>query len=210
MKTDYKLKNWVVLCIYIVSIGAIISSVFLIGQTLRATNTPENQSYVQRDIINNDLPVVNYTNEKVIKPITVDATIAKHFYDMHADRKIQEQSLILYANTYMPNTGILYSHTEEFEIISVMDGVVEDIKPDEIMGNIVTIKHSNNLKTVYQSLNEVNVTVGQELKQGDLIGTSGMNKIKTDSEHMLLFEVIYNSVNINPITFYEMDLRDLS
>jgi len=211
MKTDYKLKNWVVICIYIISIGAIVSSMFLIGQTLRTANRPyDNLSYVYRGLLNNDLPVVTYTNDKIIKPITVDATTEINFYDKDADPKIQEKSLIYYANTYMPNTGILYSHSEEFEVICVMDGIVEDIKPDEVMGNIITIKHSNNLRTIYQSLNEVKVTVGQELKQGELIGTSGMNKIKADKEQMLLFEVVYNSININPELFYEMDLKELS
>ena len=78
------------------------------------------------------------------------------------------------------------------------------------LGNIVTIKHSNNLSTIYQSLNEVNVVAGDTLKQGDIIGTSGSNKFKTDSENMLLFEVVYNGVNLNPETFYQMNIKDLS
>ncbi|MDD4408203.1 MAG: M23 family metallopeptidase, partial [Bacilli bacterium] len=68
----------------------------------------------------------------------------------------------------------------------------------------------NNLTTIYQSLNEVDVKVGDVLKQGDIIGTSGNNKIITDSENMLLFEVINNGVNINPETFYQMNVKDLS
>ena len=40
---------------------------------------------------------------------------------------------------------------------------------DSIMGNIVTVRHSNNLVTVYQSLNEVNFIVGDVVKQGDVM-----------------------------------------
>ena len=54
------------------------------------------------------------------------------------------------------------------------------------------------------------VSVGDEIKQGDLIGTSGPNQITPDSENMLLFEVVYNGVNINPESFYQMNIKDLS
>lgn len=213
MKPKYKLKSWVIICVYIISIGAIITSLFLVGKTLQsATLSYDNLSYVFRGIIkNNEVPVVNYSNDKIIKPYDNEGIIiAKGFYDKSDDAKIQENSLILYENTYMPNTGILYTSENQFDILNVLEGTVEDIIADYIMGNIVTVKHSNSLFTVYQSLNEVHVVVGDSLKQGDIIGTSGSNKIKTDSENMLLFEVVYNGININPETFYQMNLKDLS
>lgn len=213
MKQKYRLKNWVVLCIYIISIGAIVSSLFLVGKALKATGLSyDNLSYVFRGIIkNNEVPVVNYANDKIIKPYE-DDTVEKAigFYDRSDDSKIQEKCLIYYENTYMPNSGILYSSDKPFDVINVLDGTIEDIMADSIMGNIVTVRHSNNLVTVYQSLNEVNFIVGDVVKQGDVIGTSGTNKIKTDSENMLLFEVIYNGVNINPEKFYQMNIQDLS
>lgn len=213
MKPKYKLKSWVVLCVYMISIGAIVASLFLVGKTLKSTGLSyDNLSYVFRGIIkNNEVPVVNYQNEGIIKPyLNENVTIAIGFYDKNDDAKVQEKSLILYKQTYMPNTGILYTNDQSFEIINVLDGTVEEIIADDIMGNIVTIKHSNNLTTVYQSLNEVNVIVGDIVKQADVIGTSGVNKIKTDSENMLLFEVLYNGVNINPENFYQMNIKDLS
>lgn len=213
MKPKYKLKSWVVLCIYIISIGAIVTSLFLVGKTLKAaTLSYDNLSYVFRGIIkNNEVPVINYSNENIIKPYDQDnVSIAKGYYDKNDDTKVQENCLIFYEKTYMPNTGILYTSDKSFDVLNVLDGTVEDITADDIMGNIVTIKHSNNLTTVYQSLNEVNIIVGDVLKQGDIIGTSGVNKIKTDSENMLLFEVIYNGSNINPEKFYQMNIKDLS
>lgn len=213
MKPKYKLKSWVVLCVYMISIGAIVASLFLVGKTLKSTGLSyDNLSYVFRGIIkNNEVPVVNYQNEGIIKPyLNENVVIAIGFYDKNDDAKVQEKSLILYKQTYMPNTGILYTNDQSFEIINVLDGTVEEIIADDIMGNIVTIKHSNNLTTVYQSLNEVNVIVGDIVKQADVIGTSGVNKIKTDSENMLLFEVLYNGVNINPENFYQMNIKDLS
>jgi len=196
-----------------ISIGAIVTSLFLVGKTLKSSGLSyDNLSYVFRGIIkNNEVPVVNYSNEDIIKPYVMETVvIAKGFYDKNDDAKVQEKSLILYEQTYMPNTGILYTDNQSFEIVSVLDGIVEDISADDIMGNIVTIKHSNNLITICQSLNEVNIIAGDVVKQGDVIGTSGVNKIKTDSENMLLFEVLYNGININPENFYQMNVKDLS
>ncbi len=212
MGRKYKLKSWVVICVYLVSVGAIVASLFLVGKTLKASNfSYDNLSYVLRGVIKDgEVPVMNYTNTSISKPFkSEEASVSKGFYDKEADPKIQENALILYENTYMPNTGVLYTSENPFDIYTVLDGTVEDITVDDIIGNVVTIKHSNNLSTVYQSLNEVNVIVGDVLKQGDKIGTSGANKIKTDSENMLLFEVVYNGVNINPESFYQMNPKDL-
>lgn len=214
MKPKYKLKSWVVICIYIVALGAVISSLYLVGKTLKSMSLYDNLSYVYRGIIKEDKedkPVVNYPNDKVIKPYALEnIKVAKNFYDMSSDAKVQENSLILYANTYMQNSGILYANDTAFDVLCVMDGTVEDVTTDEVMGNIVTVKHSNNLVTIYQSLKEAKVKAGDAIKQGEVLGTSGPNKINTDSENMLLFEVLHNGVNINPELFYQMDLKELS
>lgn len=212
MKPKYKLKSWVVISVYIISIGAIVTSLFLIGKTLKEATAYDNLSYIYRGIISNrDVPVIEYVNDEIFKPYENETVkVLKGYYDRSDDAKIQEKALIYYQNTYMPNTGILYSSNESFDVISVLDGKVEDVKTDNLIGNIVTIKHSNNLFTSYQSLNEVMVSVGDEIKQGDLIGTSGPNQITPDSENMLLFEVVYNGVNINPESFYQMNIKDLS
>ena len=212
MKPKYKLKSWVVISVYIISIGAIVTSLFLIGKTLKEATAYDNLSYIYRGIISNrDVPVIEYVNDEIFKPYeNTNVKVLKGYYDRSDDPKVQEKALIYYQNTYMPNTGILYSSNESFDVISVLDGKVEDVKTDNLIGNIVTIKHSNNLFTSYQSLNEVMVSVGDEIKQGDLIGTSGPNQITADSENMLLFEVVYNGVNINPESFYQMNIKDLS
>ncbi len=213
MKPKYKLKSWVVVSIYIFSIGAIISSLFLVGKTLKEASTSyDNLSYIYKGIINNrEVPVIEYVNEEIIKPFQNEKVkVLKGYYDRDDDAKVQEKALLYYQNTYMPNTGILYTYDENFDVVASLDGKIEDIKTDNIIGNIVLIKHSNNLYTSYQSLNEVLVDVGDEVKQGDIIGSSGVNQINPESEYMLHFEVIYNGVNLNPEEFYQMDIKDLS
>lgn len=212
MKPKYRLKGWVVACIYVISIGAIVSSMVLLGKTLKGSfYTEDNSSYVYHGIFEDPVPVVKYKDDKIIKPFnSEDVNVLKKYYDKDAESNVQEESLLFYQNTYMPNTGILYSSKESFDVVSVLDGTVESVIADEIMGNIVTVKHSNNLTTVYQCLNEVHVITGDLIKQGDVIGTSGINKIESSSENMLLFEVIKGGEYINPDTFYNMKIEELS
>ena len=106
----------------------------------------------------------------------------------------------------MPNTGILYSSDKEFNIISSLDGKVSNVKEDEILGNIIEIEHSNNIVTIYQSVKNVNVKVGDIVKQGDLIALSGSNKLENEKENCLHFEVYQNGALINPENFYTLDL----
>ena len=211
MKQKYKLKGWVVTSVYVLSIFAIGISLFLFGKVLKSSfYNNDSLSYVYRGIVEEAIPVINYDADKIVKPYQVEnVEILKSFYDKDADSESQEKSLIYYQNTYLPNTGILYALYSSFDVVSVLDGTVASIVADEIMGNIVTIKHSNNLTTVYQCLNEVKVLVGDLLKQGDIIGNSGINKIESSSENMLLFEVILNGEYINPETFYNMNPNEL-
>ena len=205
-----KLKRWVVTSIYIFAISLITVSLMYVSKTLNANIEGETLSYVFKDFINDDIPVISYTNESIIKPFDSETVeINKNFYDKSSDAETQENSLIYYQNTYMPNTGILYSSNEEFEIKAVLDGNVTNVLEDEILGTHIEITHSNNLVTKYYSVKDVNVIIGSAVKQGDIIAKSGKNNISSDSENMLLFEVENNGINLNPENFYQMNLEDL-
>ena len=212
MKGKIKLKSWVVASIYLFAVSAVVTSFVLLNKVLKEkVYSNETLSYVYRGIFDNTVPVVKYTADKVIKPFESEKVeVVKNYYDKDSDASVQEKSLIMYQNTYMPNTGILYKSDEEFDVLAALDGTVADITADEIMGNVVVIKHSNNLASVYQSLNEVNVLIGDLVKQGDIIGTSGSNKVESSSDNMLLFEVISNGEYINPDKFYEMNINELN
>jgi len=212
VKSTY--KSAAIICVYIVCLGAIIASIFLVGQTLRMVGLREpyeNLSYVT-GITRNYQPVVTPNpTEPIGKPFSSEeVTILRHFYDPAADPSVQINSIIQFQNTFMPNTGILYASPNTFDVLAVLSGTVESVTNDDIMGNIVTIKHSDNLRTVYQSLGEVSVSVGDTINQGDIIGQSGPNKVMTESQNMLLFEVELNGNNINPERFFEMNPEELS
>lgn len=212
MKTKkIKLKKWASTTIYLSLVAIVFISMLFISNVL--DNKYENSlnlSYILKDFIDTDTPVANIKTDKILKPFDAETvTIDIDFYDKDSDEETQQKSLILYENTYMPNTGILYSSEETFDVLTTLDGTVSKITQDELLGNVVEITHSSSLTTTYYSIDNIKVTEGQTLKQGDIIGTSGKNKISSTSDNMMLFEVSLNGNNIDPENYYQTSIEDL-
>lgn len=208
-----KLKSWVVPALYVFSITIIAVSVVMIGK-LMSTDYEKavDNNYVPDSIITEpEAPVIEVTNETIAYPYTMDGVVvAKNFYDDKASEEDQVKSLIFYKNTYMENTGVLYSKEDSpFEVVSVLDGNVTSITKDDILGNVVEVTHSTELITIYHCLGEVNVKVGDTIKQNDVIGKSGKVNVDDGYENALLFEVNYQGKILNPNDFYKMQVSDL-
>ena len=212
MKTKLKLKRWVSTAIYLSLVLILFIGMLFISNVLdQKYGDSLNLSYILKDFIEDDAPVVSVTSEGIIKPFDSETvSVDIDYYDKDADEASQQKSLILYENTYMPNTGILYTSEEQFDVINTLEGKVTKITTDELLGNVVEVTHSSQLVTTYYSLDNVSVTENQSLKQGDIIGKSGKNNISSTSDNMMLFEVSLNGNNIDPENYYQMKLEDLN
>ena len=209
--TRLRLKKWASVTIYLSLVLLVFISMLFVSNLLESKyNTPSNLSYVFKDFINNDKPVINYNEDKIQKPFTSEnVTIDINYYDKDKTEEEQQKSLILYGNTYMPNTGILYTSNEQFDIVPTLEGKITKITKEELLGNVIEITHTNNLVTTYYSVDNIKVAEGQIVKQGEVIATSGKNNISSTSDNMMLFEVEYNVNNINPENYYETNVKDL-
>lgn len=206
-----RLKKWVTATIYICLVTIVFISMVFINKLMNTKyGEPLNLSYVLKNIIEEDIPVISYEEKEIIKPYVAETvTVAIDYYDKDADEETQKKSLILYENTYMPNTGILYSDEEQFDIYATLEGTVTKVGKEELLGNYIEITHSSSLIINYYSVDNINVVEGQIVKQGDIIATSGLNKVNSSSNNMLLFEVYLNGKNIDPEKYYELKIEDL-
>lgn len=205
-----KLRGYVLPTLYVIILMLLFGTVSLVSTLL---NTNPNYLYSTNILKDITAPVVNTEGnitDGIIKPyVSENVTVDKYFYDMNDPEDKQINSLIYFENTYMKNTGILYKADEEFDCVAVLDGTVLNIKEDELLGNVVEIEHNSNLRTIYYSLQTVDVQVGDVLSQGEIIGVSGTNQI-SDNLNNLLFEVYYNGTLIDPEDFYTMDVSTLN
>lgn len=201
-----KLKKWVIPSLYALAIIAILGSVYLIENAMNSNkNFKEDDHYgkVNNTIFDDSIPVIN-SSSTLIRPYK-DASIkiVKNYYNYKGSEEDQQNSLIYYDDTYIQNSGVSYGGKDNFEVIAVLDGTVTEVKEDKLLGNIVQIKHANDIISVYQSLGTVNVKKDDSVKQGDVIGTSGTSNISKDLGSHLDFELIKSGQIVNPEEYYD-------
>lgn len=211
-----KLKGYVLPTVYVLVIAVLFISVSFLGSALQKELQYQDLS---TDVLDDDVtPVIKEeetptdvtTESKIVKPFTSTSVgISKSYYDMTDDEATQENSLVYYEQTYLQNSGVLYSSDEVFDVLATYDGTVTNVSKDEILGNVVEITHNPNLKTVYYSLGEVTVKKDDVVNCGDIIGKSGDNLLEGEKDNSLLVEVYYNGNTIDPEDFYNMNIKDL-
>lgn len=108
------------------------------------------------------------------------------------------------------NEGIDIGSNEELvNIIAIKSGVISkvvnnceasDKTCNSGYGNMVVISHSDGMSTTYAYLDEIYVTDGQSVMQGELIGTAGTTG--DSNEKALHFEIkISSGARVNPNTY---------
>ncbi len=157
----------------------------------------------------NTKTVVKTENNSIVKPFIAETVkVGKYFYDFESDEKKQQSSLILFEDTYMQNNGVDYIDTKDFDVVSILDGEVVSIEDSDVYGKVVTIKHNDNLKSVYSNVTGVLVNVGYKISQGEVFAMSSKSKISADENSMLHFEVYYKGNAIDPENMYTMAVSD--
>lgn len=155
------------------------------------------------------IPVNKSDSNTIVRPyVSENVTVGRTFYDYKAEEKNQESSLIVYENTYIQNTGVDYVSDSEFEIVSVLDGEVIGIEDSDVYGKVVTIKHNENLISVYSNVKDLTVTLGYKTSMGEIIATSNKTSLESTDKSMLHFEVYYKGNAMDPENLYTMSVSD--
>ena len=100
--------------------------------------------------------------------------------------------------TWRAHNGTDFAATTGTPARTIGDGVVEFAGVQNGFGNVVFVKHRNNMETVYAHLSKINVQVGQAVTQGQTIGLVGATGWATGPH--LHFEVRINGVQQDPMT----------
>jgi len=204
-----KLKGFVLPTLYMLITITIFTSIVLLGSNLNFQE--QNYNYgtdALKDTIQSVIVEDVVTSSQINSPVDdPKATISIHFYNKEDDESKQQASLIYYENTYLPNTGVLYTSEDSFEVKTVFDGKVTEILDDEFFGKYVVVEHTSNIRTYYYGLDEIEVKVGEELTTGTILGISKINEILNNKKSFLL-EVYHNNELINPETFIGTKITD--
>lgn len=106
-----------------------------------------------------------------------------------------------FGNRTAPTAGATTDHrgidigmAEGNNIYTVADGVVSQVNESSARGKYIRVKHDSGYQTLYQHLSSINVSTGQRVTQGQVIGLSGNTGI-TKGPH-LHFEVF--NIGVEP------------
>lgn len=138
--------------------------------------------------------------EKMSMPMKDDFVVVRKFYNSAATTEEQELGVIQFGKRYYTSNGISLSTKDkkQFEVLAALSGEVVSVDESPIYGVVITIKHQNDLYTEYSSLSEAKVTVGAEVSQGDVIGTSGICEYDSNLDSHVYFKVMSGNKTFNP------------
>lgn len=203
-----KLKGFVLPTLYLLITITIFTGIILLGSDYEFAT--KDYDFTTEILDKESLPVISEdeTSNVVSSPVEEGkAEVSIHYYNVKGNEDEQKNSLIYYENTYMPNTGVLYTSDEKFNVLNAFDGKVIEIKDDEFFNKCIVIEHDNNLKTYYYGLDDITVAIGDELNTGDMLGTSKNNEIMNNKQSFL-FEVYHNNKLMNPEEFVNTKITD--
>lgn len=221
---NLNVKKMVIPGVYLAAVLAVIACILLTISSINKYFTEQKDfNYAVNGLIdNNIIPVQGDENkdnqtstnstdkETIIRPYKAEGvSVGRYFYDFEGEATNQENAIVYYENTYMQNSGVDYKSETVFDVISVLNGKVLSVESDEILGNIVKIEHDKEIVSVYQGIDKVTLKVGDNVTQGQVIGTSGTSNINSNYTTSLHFEVYYKGTLMDPENLYTRNLKDL-
>ena len=128
--------------------------------------------------------------------------ILNDFYDVNATEESQENSLLVFNQTYETNNGVAISiDGQPFEILAALTGTVKEVNLDPFLGDEIVLEHEDGLITRYRSVKEILVKEGDVVPQGQPLATTTENDFNPTAGVHLQFEVFDNGEAVNPRDF---------
>lgn len=156
-----------------------------------------------------DAAPVTATGESIRWPVDdlESFTTTMAFYDSSASEEERQAAVVFHENTFTPHTAVDLARKDgaEFDVLAALSGEVKVAEQTPKNGFEVIIQHDNGLETVYQSLKDVRVTVGQQVQQGDVIATADQSELEADEGIHVHFEVRSNGQSVNPANWIKSE-----
>ena len=199
------LRNNAALLLIIFCVLAILAVVLAVTLT-PSSSTPDSPVVVNPDPDDGkkpdvpDKPEPTTKTERIYFKSPIAASRITVQYTDGSDDALFEPSATL--GGWRAHMGVDIAAEEGANVTAMYDGTVIATAYDFGMGNIVTIDHGEGVIATYASLGETYVNVGDQVKQGDNIGTvstSASNEF-LDGAHLHL-SMTKNNKTVNPAPY---------
>ncbi|PKR83238.1 M23 family metallopeptidase [Heyndrickxia camelliae] len=212
-------KRWVYPAVYLVCAALLISGIFWY-QSKGNESAKDNFNYRGDDLVGkkefkNPATEVSKTLENFKWPVknASAAKIVKDFYDSKASAEKQEAAILVYnGNQFRPNRGvdIAMKDGKDFNVVAAMSGTVVNVNDnDSLLGNVIEIEHEKGVVTEYQSVQDIQVKVGDIVEQGQTIAKAGKSQLNEKAGTHVHFEIRKDNQALNPNTYFNKPLSAL-
>lgn len=197
-------RRWFYPALYLCVAALVLTGVLFFQ--MRGAEQAKQKEAQNRVVFNQDKPSRTMTAADEVfewPAVKSDTEVVQPFYDPKGTQQEQEAALVNYNHSFVQNTGINIGakNDQTFAVTAALTGKVVEVKPDNLLGNTVTLKHKNGVETLYQSLATTDVKLGQTVEQGETIGTAGTENFNKPMGIHMHFEIRKNGVPVNPVTF---------
>ena len=135
-------------------------------------------------------------------PIKDEYVIAREYYDFSADKSVLANASMVSGSTRVNSKGISFAKEDNsvFDVYNVFPGEVIAVSgsSESLEGYTITIKHENDITSVYSSLSSVNVNVGDIVDENVKIGVSGTTVKDTAAGIHVHLQILQSNKYINP------------
>ena len=102
-------------------------------------------------------------------------------------------------NDYRAHTAVDFKAAKGSKVISINDGLVLSVTKDAMLGTVIEIDHGSKLVARYCGMDTVNVSEGDYVTIGEVLGTLGTTPFEEKSESHLHFETLLDNKYVNPL-----------
>lgn len=147
-------------------------------------------------------PIAPEPNPTFQLPIKESYVVSREFFDLESDASVLANAVMNNGTTYVESKGISFRREDNkiFDVYNVFPGEVISVvgNSESLEGFTITIKHENDVTSVYSALSSVNVTVGDKIDSDTKIGVSGTTVKDIDAGIHVHLEILQNGKYLNP------------
>lgn len=175
---------------------------------LPPTNQDQPDNPANSDEPSNPEPVVA---DKFSLPLTGDYKLVRTYFDEELPVEELVSAVINSDNGMITSSGTSFAKADNstFEVLAIYDGKVINVVMDELVGATIEIQHSNKVISVYSSLAEVKVKVGDVIEQGTVIAKASTSIMDTEAGVHVHLEVKANDKYVNPTSIFGKEIEEV-
>lgn len=207
--------------LYLVTAALLLTGVLWYQNTNRFTIPEIDPNLNYQDEVRGERPLDDESTEHVTTPVenvalpTMSETSTKvvtKFYEHGSSQEDQEQALVFYNNNFYQSQGIDIAATTDapLPVVAALSGTVVEVREDPLLGYVVQLKHDQNVTTYYSSLQDVVISTGDEIEQGDVIAHAGTNPYNLSKGTHVHFQLRKDDKPVNPERFIDQPVTKVT